>query len=147
MPSGYEVIMVDVLTRLKASGTGWPLAAEVRRAHRTDVPRGDSSQALKRIHLVDGYDEPRKGTTRCGMRDASFTVSLFIRSADGPQAADPHKIEVIRRLSPNTTAYAAGCVYPGRITVDPDQIADVDAIRVDLEFTFDYPAAEWSLSE
>lgn len=148
MPSGYETIMVAVLTRLKAPGTGWPAAADVRRAHRTDVPRSTSSPAaLQRVHLIDGTDEPRKGTALCGMRDATFTVSLFIRSADGPQAADPHKVEVMRRLSPNTSAYTTGCVYPGRITVDPEQIADVDAIRVDLEFTFDYPATEWSLTE
>jgi hypothetical protein len=144
MASIYETVMVDILARLKASGSGWVPTSAVRRAHRTIVPR-DGTPA---VHLVDGEDAPaRRGTQRdCARREGAFTVSIFVRSDAGVGAADPFKIEVMRRLSPDTQAYAAGVtIQPGRIAHDVE-IADLDAVRVDMDFGIRYTAQEWSLT-
>lgn len=142
--STYETVMVDVLGRLKVSGSGWVSTSAVRRAHRTIVPR-DGAPA---VHLVDGEDAPVKGATQrdCARREGAFTVSIFVRSDAGAAAADPFKVEIMRRLSPDTQSYAAGVtVQPGRIVVDTE-IADADAVRVDMDFGVRYTATEWSLA-
>lgn len=136
MESGYEVVLADVLARLQTSASDWP--EDVRRAHRTAVPRevGDA------IQLLDGRDEPNG--QKCH-READFVVRILKRSDDGVVAADETKIEVMRRLSPYTQAYADGIsITPGRIEHDVE-IADSDAVAIDMHFDIGYPAGEWSL--
>jgi len=83
----------------------------------------------------------------CRQREAEFTVSLFVRSDAGESAADPLRIEVMRRLNPETAPYAAGVrVTPVEISAD-EEIADADAIRIDMHFDFAYPAGDWKLTE
>jgi hypothetical protein len=144
MSSGYETIMAAVLSRLQAAPTNWGALGvkDVRRAHLTMVPRS----GVPAVHLVEGTDEPRrKEASRCIQRDMAFSLALFVRSDEGPAAADALKLEAYRRVSPDTTAYAAGIVVkPGRISVNPE-LADADSIRIDMEFTASYPATEWTL--
>lgn len=99
------------------------------------------------MHLVDGDSAPDNKGRQCGRRDDGFTVSIFVRNdVIGAAAADPFKIEVMRRLNPSTQEYVAGVkVTPGRITIDTE-IADVDAIRVNMDFGLSYQTgSEWSL--
>lgn len=133
--TGYELALSAVDARLKAQPSPW--SREYKRSHLTDVPK-DRTPAC---HLVDGEDKP---TNRC-QRDASFKVSLFVRS-DAPAAiVDDLKVEVMRRLNPETAAYPPGVsIKPGRIATDTE-IADLDATRVDMDFSLCYDAAEWSL--
>jgi hypothetical protein len=141
--TGYETVMAAILGRLKAAPANWGLGVvDVRRAHLTAVPKAGAPA----VHLIDGADAPKsKQTSRCLQRDMDFTVALFVRSDAGPGAADGLRTEAYRRLSPDTASYAEGTtVTPGRITVAPD-IADGDAIRVDLDFTACYAAGDWTL--
>lgn len=143
MPSGYETILSGVLSRLQTSPNIVNDPAQVRRAHRTVIPRTPGFS----VHVIDDYDEPSgEGNANCARRRGAFTVSLFGRGDAGPTLLDPLKLEVARRLSPYTAAYPAGiCIDPGRIFVKVE-IADADAIRLDMNFTAEYQTAgEWSL--
>lgn len=143
MSSGRETIMVEILARLKASPTNWGMALkDVRRAHQTAVPRVGAPA----VHLIDGTDEPRaKQAALCIERDMTFALAIFVRSDDGPNAADPYVLEAMRRISPNIAAYPAGVsIAAGRISVNPE-LADADSIRVDMEFAASYPATDWTL--
>lgn len=144
MPSAYETILADeVLARLKAAPNIVTDPNQVRRAHRTKIPLLESFS----VHLIDGNDAPRKGeVSACPHRDGMFTVTLFGRSDLGPTVLDPLKIEVMRRLNWRTQAYPRGVtIDPGRIVIQTN-IADKDAIRVDMNFDLSYPVAgEWSL--
>lgn len=141
--------MSAVLARLKAAPTNWGLGVQdVRRAHRTAVPKAGAPA----VHLVGGRDEPAREHSKslCRRRNAEFTVALFVRNDAGESAADPLRIEAMRRLNPETTglaAYPSGAlVRPAEI--DPDEeIADGDAIRIDMRFEFSYPATDWKLSQ
>lgn len=144
--TGYETILsAIVLARLKAAPTIVADLGQVRRAHRTLIPR----TAGYSVHVIDDYDEPRKGATGnrfCAWRNGAFTISLFGRGDAGPMLLDPLKIVVNDRLSPDTEAYPIGiCIDPGRVLVRVE-IADADAIRVDMNYTLDYPVrGAWSL--
>lgn len=142
--TGYESIMVAILGRLKAAPTNWGLGvADVRRAHRTAVPKSGTPA----VHLVDGVDEPRKGETLrdCVTRDGAFITRLFLRNDLGPSVADPFKVETMRRMSAETAPYADGVVVtPGRISVN-DEVADTDSIVVDMEFSASYRTTRWTL--
>ena len=143
MSSGYETVMAAVLARLQAAPANWGLGVvDVRRAHLTTVPRKGAAA----VHLIDGDDQPHaKQAALCIQRDMGFTLALFVRSDSGPSAADPLRIEAMRRLSPDTAPYADGILLaPGRIRVDAE-LADADAIRVEMEFAASYPATEWTL--
>lgn len=144
--TGYETILASiVLARLQAAPTIVTDAGQVRRAHRTAIPRTTGYS----VHVIDDYDQPRRGAVGnrgCAWREGAFTVSLFGRGDAGPSILDPLKIEVQRRLSPDTAAYPVGiCIDPGRIIVKVE-IADADAVRVDMQFDLSYPVrGEWSL--
>ena len=144
--TGYESVMAAILGRLDAAPKNWGLnVQDVRRAHRTAVPRA----GVPAVHLIGGADAPAREhrTALCQQREADFTVSLFVRSDAGESAADALRVEAMRRLSPDTAPYAAGVrVTPGAIATD-EEIADADAIRVDMQFAFAYPASDWKLAE
>jgi hypothetical protein len=132
----FEETMRLVLTRLSRAPQITPL---VRRAHRTVVPR-DKAPA---IHLIDGdIAAPMAGAKNCRGRDAQFTVSLFVRSDDGPEAADPYKEKIYERL--RSTDWPEGVIIaPGRVTSEAE-IADADVIRIDLDFSMYYVSGgEW----
>lgn len=142
MATGYEVTMVAVLAAMRTPTPIVPLAANIRRAHRTAMPRekGDF------IHLIDGDDEPDR-KQKCGRRRGKFTASIFVRSDDGATAADKYRIAVADRLETLGSSLPDGVMIepPGRISPDTE-IADGDATRVDMDFEFTYPThGEWSL--
>lgn len=135
--SGYEAVLQEVLRRLQVSASGWP--ENVRRAHRTAVPRSASPA----IHLLDGKDAPSK-SDKCA-READFTVRIIVRSDDGLKTADGFRLEAMHRLNPATEAYDRGVsVIPREIDADVE-IADEDAVALDLAFDFSYPGSEWDL--
>lgn len=144
MVSIAETLMREVLARLKAA----PVIANVdniRRDHRTVVPR-DKAPA---VHLIDGAETPQPGKNDCYVsEDLVFTVSIFVRDDSGYAAADPLKIAVMAALNPATaypaTALGTPDLVRGRI-VSEDEIADTDALRVDMEFTFKFRTSLWGL--
>jgi hypothetical protein len=137
MASGYEVIMAEALTRLKAA-PALAVVTAIRRAHRTLIPR-DKSPA---IHLIDGPDRPNKANN-CGGRYCSFTISIFARSDAGVSALDTLRLAVMARME---APWAAGIVLqPGAIIPDTE-IGDEDPVRLDLEFEAQYDTAgRWAL--
>jgi len=138
--TGYETVLASILGRLTAAPKTW--ADDIRRAHLTAPPKS----AGRVVHLIDGEDAPDKGARRdCTQRDGAFSLALFVRSDLGVSAADPMKIEVMRRLAPDSAPYPDGvAVKPGRV-VPSANLADNDAIRIDMDFTFCYPATDWTL--
>src|SRR6185369_4026521 len=101
MASGYELVMVAVLAGLKTPTPVIARVGNIRRAHRTAVPR----EAGDAVHLVDGNDEPVSGK-HCGQRTGAFTLSLFKRDDAGLSTMDSMKIAVIARVQ--ATSLPAG---------------------------------------
>lgn len=133
-------LLEQVLARLRAAPTFGVALTSIRRDHRTTIPR-DSAPA---IHVIDG-DEALKTRKTCATREQAFMVVLFLRSDAGFADADPLKLEVMRRLNPATQAWAAGVlIEPGDIR-SVTEIADADALRVEMDFTFSYTTGLWTL--
>lgn len=137
-------LLVQVVGRLRAApaiidGEG-NAVLNIRRDHRTVVTR-DQSPA---IYILDGPEKQLIGKS-CITREQTFSVMLFVRSDSGFAAADSLKLEVMRRLDPNTQQWADGVdIVPGNITPDAE-IADQDALRVEMEFAFRYTTGVWTL--
>lgn len=150
MSSGYETILEDhVLARLTAGPALVADTTNIRRAHRTLIPElePNGSPGDFAVHVIDGSDEPKRGTGRkCGARQGTFTVSLFARSDMGPTVLDDLKCEVNGRLDPEVGSYPAGvALKQGPIRVETDD-ANEDAVRIDMEYDLEYPTvSEWSL--
>ena len=140
MASKAETVMVAVLARLQASPA---ITDNVRRAHRISITRENAPA----VHLIDGTDTPTPAKNNCRtQRTRGFTVSIFVRDDAGASAADPYVLAVNDALDPDVgTAYPGGAIMrQGRITVD-EEIADGDAVRVDMAFEFDYQTTGWAL--
>lgn len=138
--STYDDVLENVLARLKAPPrTLVPNVESIRRKQRTPLPRAASPG----WDLIDGSDEPSGNCDRKG----AFTVSVVTRSDAGPLVAAPHKIEVMRRLSP-----LSGPAYPNGVTMKAGRIAsntetaDADVTELNMEFSFTYPASIWALA-
>jgi hypothetical protein len=133
-------LMEQVVERLRADPPLLDDITRIRRDHRTILTRDDCPA----IHVIDGTEEP-KSTKACIERAQVFTVAVFVRDDAGYAAADPLKLEVMRRLNPQTQAWQAGVdIVPGRIAPNTE-IADLDALRLDMEFTFRYATGLWAL--
>jgi hypothetical protein len=140
MASKAEAVMVAVLARLQGSPS---IADNVRRAHRIPVTR----EQAPAVHLIDGTDTPTPAKNNClTQRTRGFTVSIFVRDDAGASAADSYVLAVNAALDPEDNApYPSNAVMrQGRITVD-EEIADGDAVRVDMAFEFDYVTSGWAL--
>jgi hypothetical protein len=145
MLSLAETLMVNVLTRVKASPRFSGVKLDnIRRAHRTHVTRANCPA----IHVIDGDEVPDKGKVGRGCavpREKQFTVSLFVRDDDGYADADEIKQEVMARLSP------AGGEWPTGVRLEygpikyESEVADGDALRVDMDFVFKFDTAAWRL--
>lgn len=140
-----EDLMRAVLDRLQGPTPIVTDDSRVRRSHRTVVAR-DKAPA---VHLIDGADLPDQDSKCATARKLDFTVRLIVRDDDGFTAADPLKLAVMERLDPESesyTVYPHGArIAPGRITPE-QEIADGDSLSVEMEFTFRYSAAGWTLS-
>lgn len=136
--TGFEIVMQFVLAKLQTPPlTIVPVVANIRRKHRTAKTRSDSPG----WDLIDGNDGPRTESMRAG----SFTIAIILRTDDGPEKADVHKIDIMRRLNPELFAHPNGVtIKPGSITSD-NEIADSDVVKIDMEFSFTYPACGWTL--
>jgi hypothetical protein len=133
-------LLEQVVARLRAAPAFGVDPDSIRRNHRTTIPR-DSAPA---IHVVDG-DEALKSRGTCANRAQAFMVVLFLRDDAGFAAADPLKLEVMRRLNPATQQWAAGVlIEPGDIR-SITEIADADALRVEMDFTLSYTTGLWTL--
>lgn len=140
MATGYEQIMVEVLARMKAAPLMVQKAGNIRRSHRTAVPREDGDS----VHVIDGNDDQKKGSA-C-QREGEFTISIVKRTDLGPEAVDPLKREVMRRLNPILNPWPDGVVLEPRGVRPDTEIADADANHVEMEFYVCYPVVdEWSL--
>lgn len=140
MSSIAEGIMVAVLARLTDPSP--TLAARVRRSHRTPVTREDGST----VDLIEGDDIPERSNSECDReRTKSFRLSICVRDDAGATAADDLVVAVNARLDPSAIWLPLGVVLQqGPITVD-EEIADEDAVRIDMNFTASYTAPGWSL--
>ena len=133
--TGYETILGVALAALQSPT---PVADQVRRAHKTPIPRElDGVDMGVAVRLIDGTDAPVAGSN-CGDRECSFTTSIFVRGDDGVALADPYRIAIFARFEaaawPDNVSVASG-----RISVDED-LADEDASRVDIEWSAKYSA-------
>lgn len=141
MASIAELLMQEVFARL----TGSPALLEngnVRRSHRTTVTRA----LAPAVHLIDGADEPKDANSDCRTeRTKDFTVRVHGRDDEGVKALDSIVVEINSRLDGNTDAYPHGAVLKQRGIVPDEEIADADALRVDMGFTFEYQTAGWPL--
>ena len=140
MASKAEAVMLAIFARLQASPA---IVENPRRSHRIPVTR----EQAPTIHLIDGTDTPTPAKNNCRtQRTRGFTVSIFVRDDAGASAADPYVLAVNDALDPDVgTAYPGGAIMrQGRITVD-EEIADGDAVRVDMAFEFDYQTTGWAL--
>lgn len=144
MASIAETLMREVLARLKAAPV-IVVTDNIRRDHRTTLPR----EKAPAVHLIDGSETPIPGKNDCFVNDSLvFTVAIFVRNDSGYAAADPLKIAVMAALDPATAYTSTPLGTPdllrGRIT-SAQEIADADALRVDMEFTFKFQAPLWGL--
>ena len=134
--------MQAVLARLIASP---PLLVNgnVRRSHRTPVTRA----AAPALHLVDGADEPKPANNDCRTdRTKYFTVSLFGRDDGGVAVLDTTVVAINRRLDPlRGTPYPNGAVLRQRRITPNEETADGDALRIDMDFEFEYSTDGWTL--
>jgi hypothetical protein len=142
MASIAETVMVALLARLQDSPA---LAPDVRRSHRTIVDR-DHAPA---IHLIDGSDTPTQSKNDCRTdRKKAFTVRIFRRDDAGVASADPTVIAVNARLDPVHATYqpypGGAVLHQGRI-VPAEEIADGNAVGIDMEFEFYYCTGGWTL--
>lgn len=151
MASKAEDLMLEVLSRLRELPVipNVPIAANanegpIRRAHRTLVPR----ETAPAVHLIDGRELPGPSKNDCDRDDEyAFTISIFVRSDAGYSAIDPIKLRVMEALASGTPATA----YPhsGRLSQDAlsydQEVADEDALRLDMQFTFKFKVGAWGL--
>lgn len=132
--------MQEVFDRLTGSP---PLLTDgnVKRSHRTAVTKAKAPE----VHLVDGADSPKDPSSDCRTaRTKEFTVSVFGRGDAGVSALDSIVIDINRRLDPTDNPYT-GATLKQRAIVPEEEIADNDALRVDMGFVFEYETAGWSL--
>lgn len=134
MSSIGESIMVAVYARLTGSPS---LSATVKRSHRTLVTRDSAPM----VHLIDGADTPREQKNCRTARTKAFTVGVFVRSDSGASAADALVVAINERLDGWS---GPGDLKQGRIAPD-EEIADLDAVFIGMEFTCDYNTSGWAL--
>lgn len=117
------------------------VADSIRRDHRTTITR-DTAPA---VHVIDGEEKPGPSTNACFVKaEFSFTIAIFVRDDAGYGAAKPIKVRIMQATDPATAYPHSAELVRGRI-VSQQEIADGDALRVDMEFTFKYQTPTWAL--
>lgn len=140
MPTRAETLMQEALARLKAEPVIQD-TSNIRRDHRTVITR-DNAPA---VHLIDGEETPAVTTRDCDVdTELTFTLAIFVRDDAGYEAADPIKTLVMAALNPDTAYTFSADLVRGRIRSE-QEVADGDALRVDMEFTFKYKTPRWGL--
>lgn len=132
MASKYEQQLAAVLAKLKSPPV-IPVTSNIRRTHRTEVPREKSPA----VHVIDGDDAP--GGSRCA-RAAELTVAIFVRGDDASAAADALKLAVIARV--RAAAIDGVSIKPPRRIAPETEIADKDVTRIDINFPFTYEVSD-----
>lgn len=148
MASIAQVLMRQVLARLRADPPVIEDVGRIRREHRTTLRREDTPA----VYVADGDnlpDDPPKNEDHCPIgRAQQFIVSIFVRDDKASEIADPILLAIFARLDPLATGMSAysnnARLRPGPIRLE-SQIADGDALRIDVEFTFSYGAQQWAL--
>lgn len=138
----YESLMLEIVSRLQTAAVITDLA-NIRRDHATVVTRDQ----CPRVHVRDGDETPDPTTRECFRKwKSKVTVSIFVRDDQGFAAVAPIKQAVLAALNPDTTPYT-GSAEPCLERISKEQeIADADALRVDLQFELRYQTALWALS-
>lgn len=137
--------MLTVMDRLQSSPALFGDASRVERSHRTVVARADAP----RCHVVDGDDTSEGPKIGCEVsRTTRWSVRLFVRDDDGYSAGDEFAQAVLDRLNPENDGLAP---YPAGIVpifddmrID-EEVADADALRIELTFRGEYRAPPFSL--
>ncbi len=144
MPLPLSTIADDLLEEVLARLIALPVIAPVdsiRRDHRTTITR----DAAPAVHLVDGTETPTPMTNDCYVKtELAFMISIFVRDDAGYGAAKPIKIAVMAAVDPETAYPHSADLLRGRI-ISQQEIADADALRVDMEFSFKYQSPLWAL--
>lgn len=137
-------LMNEVLARLRADPPLVPDVTQIRRSHRTAVPRENAPA----IHVIQGRLRRLQPESDCPVYwRLDFIVRPMVRSDDDFDTADPLMQAVLERLAPTTpeTAYQ----HSARLNfgdIDPDQeVADADALGLDMAFSFAFETDDWSL--
>ena len=144
MASKAQLLLDAVWARLAASPA--LEVNELKRSHRTTVTRENAPA----VHLVAGPDVPEPSRNDCRTNRAKgFTVRVFYRDDDGAAAADDLVVEIHRRLDPSEASgfapYPEGVsLRQGRIDV-AEEIADEDAVAIEMEYAADYTTEGWTL--
>jgi hypothetical protein len=137
--STSETLMLMVVDRLQTAAVITE-TDNIRRDHRTILNR-DRAPA---VHVVDGNETPTPANACTCKIEFDFTVSIFVRADAGYATADPIAVAVMEALDPATSYGPAIELVRGRI-VREQEIADMDALRVDMQFKFRYQIAEWEI--
>lgn len=147
MASIREQILAQSFARLTATPFAGVTAGNVRRTHLTKVNR----DRVPAIHQRDGRDDKRAGAPGsrnvCSQpRDIEWTISIFTRGDDTAHlVADALMLEVLARMSSQVAPWGKGItVEYGAIDYD-NEVADDDAVRLDIAFAADYATPEWQL--
>jgi hypothetical protein len=134
-----ETLMLDVVDRLQTAAVIADVG-NIRRDHRTILTR-DRAPA---VHVIDGDETPLPSNTCFCEVEFEFAVSIFVRADAGYSAADPIAVAIMAALDPAVSYGVNIDLLRGRI-VREQEIADTDALRVDMEFKFRYQAPEWEI--
>lgn len=148
-----ELLLRQVFTRLRAAPSWLPADIDaqnprIRRRHRTSVPRDRAPE----VHEVDGEQLPGKQKNCSVEWYCDFTVAVFVVPDDETGGnADAYTDEIYKRLDNNTVPYTlAGGTTPRFecMGIQPDgEVADGDALRVDMRFRFTYETKTGTLDE
>lgn len=137
-----ETLAGEVLTRLLEDPLSGVAVANIRRAHRTPVTR-DMAPA---VHVIDGDAKPTADKSCAWAWQFDLTVSVMVRDDAGYTGADPLVCEVVARINPELDPPYSHKARLELLTVRKDtEIADGDAVRVDIELRFKFGTAPWSL--
>ena len=144
MSSIAEDLIAEVLARLVAV----PVIAEtdrIRRDHLTPVTR----DLAPSVNVVTGDDIPDAGKNACTVaRTLYFAVEVDVRADATYAAADPIMVAIMAALDPDAESYPhSALLKPGRIRRPRPTIADLDALRVVMEFEFSYRSQLWTLDQ
>lgn len=133
--------MQDVVARLRAAPAVITNTANIRRDHRTVISRDEAPT----VHVIEG-DATATATTRDCFRnwELEFTIAVFVRADAGYAAAEPIMIRIMAALDPSVAYPGSADLIPNSIRKE-QEIADADALRVDMRFVFKYRTALWAL--
>lgn len=128
-----RLVAADVLTD----------TTRIRLNHLTPVTRDDAPT----INVVPQEDIPSESTNSCRTRrELRFVVEVYVRSDTAWAEAAPLTDAVMAALDPNADPYPHNAeLRAAAIRFPRPELADLDSVRLDMNFSFVYYAAPWTL--